>query len=101
MEYKCSNGFSFVVSILAPLTQCCQINANTLQTLLNFHNAVNEPLSRALERSMKQDPIAPILWQPHLNALDRRIGIILDGLRKCIANEMEIVAREQKQKPKE
>lgn len=84
---------SFVVSILAPLTQCCQINANTLQTLLNFHNGVGEPLSRALERRMEQDPIAPILWQPHLDALDRRIAIILDALRNCIANEMDILAK--------
>lgn len=84
------------MSILAPLTQCCQINANTLQTLLNFHNG--EPLSRALERSMEQDPIAPVLWQPHYSALDRRIAIILDGLRKCIQNEVEILAKEGKPK---
>lgn len=83
---------SFAVSILAPLTQCCQINANTLQTLLNYHNGP-EPLSRALERRLEQDPIAPVLWKPHYEALDRRIGIILDGLRKCISNEMDILAR--------
>lgn len=84
------------MSILAPLTQCCQINANTLQTLLNYHHGVGETLSQAVERSMKHDPIAPVLWQPHLNALDRRVAIILDGLRKCIANEMAILARREK-----
>lgn len=87
------------ISILAPLTQCCQINANTLQTLLNFHNGVgDETLSQRMERAMQNDPISPILWQPHLNALDRRIEIILHGLRKCIANEMKVLAKKEAQK---
>lgn len=32
---------------------------------------------------MKVDPVSPVLWEPHLAALDRRIGIILDAIRKC------------------
>lgn len=32
---------------------------------------------------MKADPVSPILWEPHLAALDRRIVIILDAIRKC------------------
>lgn len=33
---------------------------------------------------MKVDPVAPVLWEPHLAALDRRIAIILDAIRKCV-----------------
>lgn len=33
---------------------------------------------------MSKDPIAPILWEPHLVALDRRVKIILQGIRDCI-----------------
>lgn len=29
---------------------------------------------------------APILWEPHFTALDRRVAIILNEIRKCIRN---------------
>lgn len=34
--------------------------------------------------SMGGDPIAPVLWEPHLEALDRRVVIILQGIRDCL-----------------
>lgn len=33
---------------------------------------------------MSADPIAPVLWDPHLEALDRRVVIILQGIRDCL-----------------
>lgn len=33
---------------------------------------------------MGVDPIAPVLWDPHLEALDRRVVIILQGIRDCL-----------------
>lgn len=33
---------------------------------------------------MATDPIAPVLWEPHLEALDRRVVIILQGIRDCL-----------------
>lgn len=33
---------------------------------------------------MSIDPIAPVLWEPHLVALDRRVVIILQGIRDCL-----------------
>lgn len=33
---------------------------------------------------MANDPIAPILWEPHYEALDRRVGLILTEIRNCI-----------------
>ncbi|XP_072759050.1 uncharacterized protein [Anoplolepis gracilipes] len=73
-------------SILAPLLQCCMIRQTTLSTLLRFHNGPTR-LSVAIRQSMARDPVAPVLWEPHLNALDRRIGIILQAVRDCIARE--------------
>lgn len=73
-------------SILAPLLQCCMIRQTTLSSLLRFHNGPIR-LSTAMRQSMARDPVAPVLWEPHLNALDRRIGIVLQAVRDCIARE--------------
>lgn len=37
-----------------------------------------------MRENMKKDPIAPVLWEPHLEALDRRVVIILQGIRDCL-----------------
>lgn len=37
-----------------------------------------------MRESMSIDPIAPVLWEPHLLALDRRTETILKGIRDCI-----------------
>lgn len=70
------------MTILVPLYQCCQVRASTVQKLLEFHNGP-VPLSQALEEVLANDPIAPVLWKPHLTALDRRVAIILNEIRKC------------------
>ncbi|EDV43979.1 uncharacterized protein Dana_GF18751, isoform A [Drosophila ananassae] len=71
------------LSILAPVLQCCLIRKSTLIKLLEFHNGP-KPLSQLMSESLSQDPISPVLWQPHLDALDRRTGIILQSIRDCI-----------------
>lgn len=76
-------AFHDEISILAPLLQCCQVRATTLNTLLKYHNG-EQSLSEVMRNSMGNDPIAPILWEPHLIALDRRLPIILNGIRDCI-----------------
>lgn len=48
-----------------------------------FHNGA-KPLSQVMSESLSVDPISPVLWQPHLEALDRRVGIILQSIRDCI-----------------
>ncbi|XP_011875791.1 PREDICTED: uncharacterized protein LOC105566413 isoform X1 [Vollenhovia emeryi] len=73
-------------SILAPLLQCCIVRQTTLSTLLRFHNGPTR-LSAAMRQSMARDPVAPVLWEPHLDALDRRISIVLQAVRDCIARE--------------
>lgn len=37
-----------------------------------------------MRESMTVDPITPVLWEPHLEALDRRVVIILQGIRDCL-----------------
>lgn len=37
-----------------------------------------------MRESMASDLVAPVLWEPHLVALDRRVGIILKGMRDCV-----------------
>ncbi|CAG0884037.1 unnamed protein product [Darwinula stevensoni] len=80
------------VSILAPLVQCCQVRQSTLITLLRFHQGENK-LSKVMWKSLNEDPLKPILLEPHLLALDRRIGIILRTVRECVqeASRTELV----------
>lgn len=78
--------FQDELSILAPVLQCCLMRQSTLTTLLRFHNGPRK-LGDAMRESMGKDPVAPVLWEPHLTALDRRVKIILQGIRDCIAKE--------------
>lgn len=61
------------------------IRSSTLQRLLNFHNRryENRRLSDLMRSSLNRDPLAPILTEKHLLALDRRISIVLDTIREC------------------
>jgi len=43
--------------------------------------------------SMTVDPVSPVLWEPHLEALDRRIVIILQGIRDCL-KKVDIESRQ-------
>lgn len=95
---------------LFPIMQCCMIRSSTLKKLLrwinssfvflNFHliwfifnfssfvyfsfRNGPKPLSQLMRESLARDPITPILWEPHLAALDRRVNIILTKVRECI-----------------
>ncbi|XP_068230432.1 extracellular serine/threonine protein CG31145-like isoform X2 [Palaemon carinicauda] len=71
------------ISILAPIYQCCLIRHSTLDNLLRFHRGPQH-LSDAMRASMSVDPITPILWEPHMVALDRRVNIILQIVRECV-----------------
>lgn len=47
-------------------------------------NNSEQPLSSRMRDSMRDDPIAPVLWEAHLTALDRRLVIVLQAIRDCI-----------------
>lgn len=51
-----------------------------------FHNGPVR-LSEAMRKSMAKDPVAPVLWEPHLAALDRRVRVILQAIRDCLNRE--------------
>ncbi|XP_075941428.1 extracellular serine/threonine protein kinase FAM20C-like [Anarhichas minor] len=72
-------------SILAPLEQCCRIRRSTwlrlqLLTLSRYR------LSDVMRASLSRDPlhtVAPLLSEPHLAALDRRLKTVLKTVSQC------------------
>jgi len=71
------------MSILAPLYQCCMIRKSTLAVFISYNSGPLH-LSTAMRRSMARDPVAPVLLEPHLAALDRRIRLTLEVVRECL-----------------
>ncbi|XP_038633872.1 pseudokinase FAM20A [Scyliorhinus canicula] len=71
------------LSILAPLTQCCRIKKSTLLRL----DLLSQPdyrLSDIMRESLLHDALSPVLTEPHLLALDRRLQAILKAVQKCL-----------------
>ncbi|XP_056153095.1 extracellular serine/threonine protein kinase FAM20C isoform X1 [Lampris incognitus] len=74
------------VSILVPLTQCCRVRKSThlrLQLLAKEEYLLSSLMSESLVR----DRLSPILIQPHLQAMDRRLRKVLNVLSDCIEKE--------------
>lgn len=44
-------------------------------------------LSALMEESLLQDRLSPVLIQPHLQAMDRRLQVVLQVLAGCIEKE--------------
>uniref|UniRef100_A0A8C3T0K2 FAM20 C-terminal domain-containing protein n=1 Tax=Chelydra serpentina TaxID=8475 RepID=A0A8C3T0K2_CHESE len=72
------------MSILAPLQQCCSIKKSTF---LRLQLLATEPyrLSDVMRESLASDHLSPVLSEPHLEALDRRLQRVLDMVRVCMA----------------
>ncbi|KAF8355195.1 famk-1 [Pristionchus pacificus] len=71
------------LDILLPLKQCCVIRPSTLKTLSEFYKNPKS-LTKTLHESMSKDPVFPILAYKHYPALERRLGIIMEALAKCL-----------------
>uniref|UniRef100_A0A6Q2XGY1 FAM20 C-terminal domain-containing protein n=1 Tax=Esox lucius TaxID=8010 RepID=A0A6Q2XGY1_ESOLU len=72
-------------SILAPLEQCCRIRRSTLSRL-RLLSLPQYRLSDVMRESLSHDPlfsVAPLLSEPHLLALDRRLNVVLQTVRDC------------------
>lgn len=80
------------MSILAPLTQCCMIKRSTLLRL----QLLSRPqfrLSDVMRESLELDPLRPVLTEPHLQALDRRLLKVLRAVQRCVRRlgEAEVI----------
>ncbi|KAA0183265.1 hypothetical protein HAZT_HAZT009406 [Hyalella azteca] len=49
-----------------------------------LHSNTPNSLSNSLNRSLSADPLTPVLWQPHLDAVDRRLALVLQAVRLCV-----------------
>ncbi|MBN3300591.1 pseudokinase FAM20A [Amia ocellicauda] len=83
------------ISILAPLIQCCIIKRSTLLRLRLLSHAEYR-LSEVMRESLQRDALQPILTEPHLQALDRRLARVLRATQKCIKKfgEQHVVAED-------
>ncbi|XP_060773521.1 glycosaminoglycan xylosylkinase [Neoarius graeffei] len=68
-------------SILAPLYQCCMVRVSTWNRLNLLKGGA---LSSAMRQATAHDPAVPVLTEPHLAALDRRLSSIIANIRQCI-----------------
>nr|XP_056702529.1 extracellular serine/threonine protein kinase FAM20C-like [Euleptes europaea] len=71
------------MSILAPLQQCCIIKKSTFSRLQLL---ATEPylLSDVMRESLAADRLSPVLFEPHLKALDRRLQKVLVMVKSCM-----------------
>uniref|UniRef100_A0A8C5VBG8 FAM20A golgi associated secretory pathway pseudokinase n=1 Tax=Microcebus murinus TaxID=30608 RepID=A0A8C5VBG8_MICMU len=81
------------ISILSPLSQCCMIKRKTLLHLELLAQA-DYKLSDVMRESLLEDRLTPVLTEPHLLALDRRLQIILRTVERCIEvhGEQSVIA---------
>lgn len=71
------------MDILAPLKQCCLIKYSTFLKLVKLYIGPDK-LSHLMRTSLEKDPLNPILVEPHLKALDRRVIQILKTVYTCL-----------------
>ncbi|XP_064171247.1 extracellular serine/threonine protein kinase FAM20C [Anguilla rostrata] len=71
------------VSILVPLSQCCRVKKSTHQRLQLLAKEEYK-LSALMAESLQRDRLVPVLFSPHLGALDRRLRLVLRVLDDCV-----------------
>ncbi|MBN3303925.1 extracellular serine/threonine protein kinase FAM20C [Amia ocellicauda] len=74
------------ISILVPLSQCCRVKKST-HLRLQLLAKEDYKLSGLMEESLLRDRLTPVLIQPHLEAMDRRLRIVLKVLSDCVERE--------------
>uniref|UniRef100_A0A0B7BDM0 FAM20 C-terminal domain-containing protein n=1 Tax=Arion vulgaris TaxID=1028688 RepID=A0A0B7BDM0_9EUPU len=85
------NGRSFRYSYfdepigLVPIQQCCEIRLSTLAKLVKLYSGPDS-LSQLMRSSMISDPVSPVLLEPQLQALDRRLGKIIKAVSDCVSS---------------
>uniref|UniRef100_A0A6Q2Z3X6 FAM20 C-terminal domain-containing protein n=1 Tax=Esox lucius TaxID=8010 RepID=A0A6Q2Z3X6_ESOLU len=71
------------ISILAPLSQCCIIKRSTWLRL-RLLSQDRYRLSDVMRESLGGDTLRPVLAEPHLQALDRRLQRVLKSVHRCV-----------------
>ncbi|XP_069920037.1 extracellular serine/threonine protein kinase FAM20C [Oryctolagus cuniculus] len=74
------------LSILVPLQQCCRIRKSTYLRLQLLAKEEFK-LSLLMAESLQRDQVAPVLYQLHLEALDRRLRLVLRTVQDCIEKD--------------
>lgn len=74
------------LSILVPLQQCCRIRRSTYLRLQLLAQEEHR-LSLLMAEALRADRVAPVLFQPHLEALDRRLHIVLRAVGDCVEKD--------------
>lgn len=74
------------LSILVPLTQCCRVRKST-HLRLQLLAKEEYKLSSLMAESLLRDRLSPVLIQPHLDAMDRRLRQVLRVLADCVEKE--------------
>ena len=82
VRYRFGKSHYDDLTILAPVTQCCLIRYSTLRRLLGFLRS-QTTLAQRMRQSMARDKLAPILTEPHLTALNRRLVVVLQAVYNC------------------
>uniref|UniRef100_G3P0D0 FAM20 C-terminal domain-containing protein n=1 Tax=Gasterosteus aculeatus aculeatus TaxID=481459 RepID=G3P0D0_GASAC len=80
-------------SILVPLQQCCRIRRTTLLRL-RILSLPAFRLSDVMRESLLSDPlaaVAPVLSEPHLSALDRRLAAVLQLVEVCEQHHDDVI----------
>ncbi|XP_028454923.1 extracellular serine/threonine protein kinase FAM20C [Perca flavescens] len=80
-------------SILTPLKQCCRIHRSTLLRL-RVLSLPGFRLSDVMRESLVQDPlagVAPLLSEPHISALDRRLETVLQVVQACQEHHTDVI----------
>lgn len=77
------------MSILAPIYQCCQIRYTTFVKLVKLYIGPDK-LSSVMRDSLAKDSISPILTEPFLFALDRRVIKVLKEIFTCLQDGKSI-----------
>ncbi|XP_007941370.1 extracellular serine/threonine protein kinase FAM20C [Orycteropus afer afer] len=71
------------LSILTPLQQCCRIRRSTYLRLQLLAKEEYK-LSLLMAESLRGDLVAPVLYPLHLEALDRRLRLVLQAVGDCV-----------------
>ena len=66
-----------------------RILRSTWQRIQALYERKDQKLSEILQESMISEPLAPILSQKHLDAIDRRLIKIVERIKDCFSQKGE------------